>query len=69
MKVYHRITIKKTAELSAYRLAAIAGCHGLVTEDLTQEHRTVKGYMVYLDEPFQGEHTWFIPQNSVEHED
>lgn len=64
-----RIQITDSPELAQFRLKALIGHKGFITEDLSEEHRSIKGLMVYLDEPFLGEHTWFIPIKSIAYEE
>lgn len=59
------IQVVASPELSQMRLEALVGLHGLVVEDLSQPERRVKGFMVLLEEAYQGEFLWFIPQMSV----
>lgn len=62
-----KIKILSSPQLSDMMLDELSGRTGTVTEDLTGPERRNKGYMVQLDEHFQEEHLWFIPQESVLH--
>ncbi len=64
-----RIRIIDSPELIRFRLKPLIGWKGIVTEDLSEQHRTTKGVMAYLDEAFLGEYTWFIPLTSIVYED
>lgn len=59
------IRVVASPELSRMRLGELAGLRGVVVEDLSQEERRAKGFMVLLEEAYQGEFLWFIPQISV----
>lgn len=60
-----KIKIVPSPQLSQMMLDELAGRTGIVTEDLTDPERRNKGYMVQLDEFFQQEYQWFIPQESA----
>lgn len=60
-----RVKIIMSDELRAIRLEAIVGMCGTITENLTAESRTNKGYMVNLDEKYADEANWFVPESSA----
>jgi len=60
-----RITIVHSDELGAMRLAALAGRTGRVAERVLSVRGKLRGYMVCLDEPFEGECLWFVPRNAA----
>lgn len=62
------IRVIASPELSRMKLDALIGLRGLVVEDLSQPERRVKGFIVFLEEAFQGEFLWFIPQTSIANE-
>lgn len=48
-------------------LEELAGKIGIVTENLTGPERLTKGYLVFLQEPYEDEYEWFIPVESIRH--
>lgn len=63
-----KVKIVASPALTEMMLEELAGRTGIVSEDLTGEHRhRNKGYMVFLQDPFQEEYEWFIPAESVRH--
>lgn len=64
-----KITIIPSPELTELRLDALLGEPGIVLEDLTDESRKAKGYMVLIPETYKDEFVWFIPQNSAYEQD
>ena len=61
------ITVITSSELTAMRLDDIVGCRGLVVEVLAEDRTRNRGALVLLEEPYLGEHLWFIPANSISH--
>lgn len=59
------IQVVASPELSQMKLEALIGLRGLVVEDLSQPERRVKGFMVLLEEAYQSDFLWFIPQMSI----
>ena len=59
------ITVITSKELTAMRLDDLVGCRGLVMEVLTEDRIKNRGALVLLEEPYLGEHLWFIPENSI----
>lgn len=59
------IRVVASPELSQMGLENLAGLRGVIVEDLCQAERRIKGFMVLLEEAYQGEFIWFIPQMSV----
>lgn len=59
------IQVVASPELSRMKLDALIGLRALVVEDLSQPERKAKGFMVLLEEAYQGEFLWFIPQTSI----
>lgn len=59
------IRVVASPELSQMGLENLAGLRGVIVEDLCQSERRIKGFMVLLEEAYQGEFIWFIPQMSV----
>lgn len=64
-----KITIIPSAALTELRLDALPGAAGYVLEDLTDKSRMIRGYMVFLPEPYKEEYLWFIPQESAYEQD
>lgn len=64
-----KITIIPSLELTELRLDALLGEQGIVLEDLTDESRKAKGYMVLIPETYKDEFVWFIPKNSAYEQD
>lgn len=64
-----RVTIAASPELSEWRLEALIGRTTVVLEDLTDECREPKGYMVLIPDTYEDEFVWFIPQESVYEQD
>lgn len=64
-----RVMIIPSPELTALRLDGLLGETGIVLEDLCDDSRTAKGYMILIPETFKNEYVWFIPQNSVYEQD
>lgn len=62
------IRVVASPELSRMKLDALTGLRGLVVEDLSQPERRARGFIVFLEEAFQGEFLWFIPQTSISDE-
>lgn len=60
-----RITVIPSQELTEIHLDGLLGETGIVLEDLTDNVRKCKGYMVLFPEMYKDEFVWFIPQNSV----
>lgn len=60
-----RITVVPSAELTEIHLDGLLGEVGIVLEDLTDEARKIKGYMVLFPELYRNEYVWFIPQSSA----
>jgi len=65
IKINSRIRVVHSDELGAMRLAALAGRTGRVAERVFSVRGKLRGYMVCLDEPFEGECLWFVPRNAV----
>ena len=59
------ITIIGSNDLQEMKLTALDGKTGVIVEELTNEGRKNKGFMVRLDEPYLSEEIWFIPFQSV----
>lgn len=59
------IRVVASPELSQMGLENLAGLRGVIVEDLCQAERRIQGFMVLLEEAYQGEFIWFIPQMSV----
>ena len=64
-----KIVIIPSEELTELRLNSLLGEQGFVLEDLTDETRTVKGYMILIPEMYNDEYVWFIPQKSIYEQD
>lgn len=64
--VNERINIIASDVLARLKLAPLAGRTGVIVENLTQNRKKNCGYMVLLQEPYDGEHLWFIPWESIE---
>ena len=62
------ITVITSRELTAMRLDDLVGCRGLVVEVLAEDRTRNRGALVLLEEPYLGEHLWFIPENSISYE-
>lgn len=60
-----RITVIPSQELTEIHLDGLLDETGIVLEDLTDNVRKCKGYMVLFPEMYKDEFVWFIPQNSV----
>ena len=60
-----RVTVIPSPELTEINLDGLLGETGIVLEDLTDNVRRCKGYMVLFPEMYKDEFVWFIPQNSV----
>lgn len=60
-----RITVVPSPELTEIHLDGLLGEVGIVLEDLTDEIRKCKGYMVLFPELYKNEYVWFIPQTSA----
>lgn len=60
-----RITVVPSEELTRLRLDGLLGETGVVLEDLTNDERKCKGYMVLFPDMYKDEFVWFIPQKSV----
>lgn len=65
MNIRKQITIGPSPALKNLRLEEITGRTGVITEDVFGRNGYRNGYMVMLDEAYQGEYLWFIPQESV----
>lgn len=61
-----RVKVVSSGELGAMRLVGLRGRRGTVTERILSDGERLIGYMVLLEEPFQGEYLWFIPEDAVE---
>lgn len=59
------ITIVPSEGLARMRLSGLAGRKGVIVEDLTDEDRNDKGYMVQLYRPYLDETLWYIPEESA----
>ena len=62
-----RVSIEFSVALLEMKLPSLIGRGGCIVEDLTEDPRKTKGYMVLLDEPFMDERLWFVPAESVTH--
>lgn len=62
------VTIVASAELTELKLDELVGRRGLVVEDLSGNDRKNKGGLVLLEEAYQDEFVWFIPQSAVNYE-
>lgn len=60
-----QITVIPSLELTEIQLDGLLGEVGIVLEDLTDEIRKCKGYMVLFPELYKNEYVWFIPQSSA----
>lgn len=60
-----QITVVPSPELTEIHLDGLLGEAGIVLEDLTDETRRNKGYMVLFPELYKDEFVWFIPQTSA----
>lgn len=60
-----KITITASDELTAMRLAPLAGRRGTVVEKLLSPRRRQKGYMIRLTTKYLEEYVWYIPAESV----
>lgn len=60
-----QITVIPSPELTKIRLDGLLGEVGIVLEDLTDEMRKCKGYMVLFPELYKNEYVWFVPQSSA----
>lgn len=60
-----RIPLIPMKELTEIHLDDLLGEVGIVLEDLTDETRICKGYMVLFPELYKNEFVWFIPQTST----
>ena len=63
-----KITVITSSELTAMRLDDLVGCRGLVVEVLAEDRTRHRSALVLLEEPYLGEHLWFIPENSISYE-
>lgn len=68
MKQNRFIKIVTSQELIRMKLEGLTGRRGLVVEELVSADRRDKGFMVLLEEAFEDEFIWFIPQKSVSDE-
>lgn len=68
IKECDQIKIVPSDTLKELKLSELEARTGLVIENLTDNGRKNKGYMVWLDEPFLEEQIWFIPIESVEND-
>ncbi len=64
-----QVRIILTDELAAMRLSGLDGRRGKVVEQIFSLGDNLLGYMVCLDEPFDGECLWFVPANAVRDEE
>ena len=64
-----KITIIPSPELTELRLDALLGEQGIVLEDLTDQFRKAKGYIVLIPETYKDEFVWFIPKASAYEQD
>lgn len=62
-----KVSIVSSPRLTEMMLEELSGKTGIVTENLAGSERRTKGYMVFLQEPYQDEYEWFIPVESVRH--
>ena len=62
-----KVSIVSSPRLTEMMLEELSGKTGIVTENLAGAERRSKGYMVFLEEPYQDEYEWFIPDESVRH--
>ncbi|NDW10991.1 hypothetical protein [Dysgonomonas sp. 520] len=69
IRVKSKVRVVSSEELSAIRLDKMVGMVGRVIEDLTFDKRKNKGYIVHFPKAYLGEKDWFIPQESIEHEE
>ncbi len=60
-----QVRIILSDELAAMRLSGLDGRRGKVVEHIFSPGDNMLGYMVCLDEPFEGECLWFVPTNAV----
>jgi hypothetical protein len=64
--VTDRVRVIPSDELAAMRLSGLVGRRGRVAEQVSGAGSKPVGYMVCLDESFQGECLWFVPENAVQ---
>lgn len=60
-----KVSIVSSPKLMEMMLEELAGKTGIVTENLAGPERHTKGYMVFLQEPYEDEYEWFIPIESI----
>nr|DAP98399.1 MAG TPA: hypothetical protein [Bacteriophage sp.] len=60
-----KVSIVSSPKLTEMMLEELAGKTGIVTENLAGSERLTKGYMVFLQEPYEDEYEWFIPVESI----
>jgi hypothetical protein len=61
-----QVRIVPSDDLAAMRLSDLAGRSGRVVEQIFSVGDELLGYMVCLDEPFEGECLWFAPENALQ---
>ena len=64
-----KVVIAPSKQLSDMKLSSIVGRHGRVIQVLMNEKRRNKGYIVHFPKSFLGEKDWFIPLESVQHDE
>ena len=64
-----KVVIAPSEQLSDMRLSRIVGRHGRVIQVLMNEKRKNKGYIIHFPKSFLGEKDWFIPLESVQHDE
>lgn len=65
MLIGRKVCIVASAALSECLLGEMVGREGVVVEDLTDDSRRSRGYLICLDIPFEGDVEWFIPVEAV----
>lgn len=65
ISINDKVIIKNSDKLSGMRLKDLIGRTGIITDDLTSQSRSNKGYMVSLDIDYMGEEYWFVPLESI----
>lgn len=59
------IEIVDSEQLGELKLKSLVGRTGIIIQALDSFRRRNPGYIVKLDEPFEGECEWFIPKDSI----
>lgn len=59
------IEIVDSEKLGELKLKNLIGRTGCIVLSLDSGSRRNPGYIVMLDEPFEGEYEWFIPIDSI----